>query len=231
MRALGGGICQRKKGTGKCCSRPNFCYFCRTASLQQQQQERSRSKRAVGVATNVCCRVQNKRENRMAAVRMPEACTCRIFPSLRSWSYLSCRRLYHYRRRHRRCHLRCPCPPPVCRLPTFFKLPFSQSAPAAPHFPSSPAIVIAVVNAPPLPDPSHSHPFSSNSRHHRRRQASPPFIRRFCPYARKSASQAVLSRMQLTLHATRPNTSRRFALGASNVCLIGENQTCSVPTL
>ena len=26
-----------------------------------------------------------------------------------------------------------------------------------------------------------------------------------------------------------PNTSRRFALGASNVCLVGENPTCSVP--
>ena len=48
----------------------------------------------------------------------------------------------------------------------------------------------------------------------------------------KSASQAVLSRMQLTFHATRrtpPNTSRRFVLGASNVCLVGENPTCSVP--
>ena len=28
-----------------------------------------------------------------------------------------------------------------------------------------------------------------------------------------------------------PNTSRRFALGASNVCLVGENLTCSVPAL
>ena len=36
-------------------------------------------------------------------------------------------------------------------------------------------------------------------------------------YATKPALQAVLSRrMQLTLHATRPNISRRFALGASN---------------
>ena len=26
-----------------------------------------------------------------------------------------------------------------------------------------------------------------------------------------------------------PNTSRRFVLGASNVCLVGENPTCSVP--
>ena len=28
-----------------------------------------------------------------------------------------------------------------------------------------------------------------------------------------------------------PNTSRRFALGASNVCLVRENPTCSVPAL
>ena len=28
-----------------------------------------------------------------------------------------------------------------------------------------------------------------------------------------------------------PSTSRRFALGASNVCLVGEKPTCSVPAL
>ena len=28
-----------------------------------------------------------------------------------------------------------------------------------------------------------------------------------------------------------PNSSRPFALGASNVCLVGENPTCSVPAL
>ena len=40
------------------------------------------------------------------------------------------------------------------------------------------------------------------------------------------------SRMQLNPpHATSPNTSRRFALGASNICLVDENTTCSVPTL
>ena len=38
---------------------------------------------------------------------------------------------------------------------------------------------------------------------------------------KKSASQAVLSRMQLTLHATRRTPSRRFALDASSVCLVG----------
>ena len=49
------------------------------------------------------------------------------------------------------------------------------------------------------------------------------------PYARKSASQAVLSRMQLALHATHSHTSRRFALGASKVCLVGEIPTRSAP--
>ena len=41
----------------------------------------------------------------------------------------------------------------------------------------------------------------------------------------------VLSRIQLTAHPScdSPNTSRRFALGASDVCLVGENPTCSVP--
>ena len=49
----------------------------------------------------------------------------------------------------------------------------------------------------------------------------------------KPASQAVLSsRMQLTLHATHQiNTARRFALGASNVCLVGGNPTGSIPAL
>ena len=43
----------------------------------------------------------------------------------------------------------------------------------------------------------------------------------------------VLSRIQLTAHPScdSPNTSRRFALGASDVCLVGENPTCSVPAL
>ena len=39
------------------------------------------------------------------------------------------------------------------------------------------------------------------------------------------------ARMQLNLHATRRNTPRRFALGARDVCLVGENPTCSVLTL
>ena len=39
-------------------------------------------------------------------------------------------------------------------------------------------------------------------------------------------------RMQISLHATRFNSSRSFALDAtSNVCLVGENPTCSVPAL
>ena len=43
------------------------------------------------------------------------------------------------------------------------------------------------------------------------------FIRRCHPYARKSASQAVLSRMQLTLHATRrtPHGASRLVLAMS----------------
>ena len=47
----------------------------------------------------------------------------------------------------------------------------------------------------------------------------------------KSAPQAVLSRMLLTLHATRrtPQGASRFC--ATNVCLVGENPTCSVPAL
>ena len=57
------------------------------------------------------------------------------------------------------------------------------------------------------------------------------FIRRGHTYARKCASHAVLSRTQLTLHAARRYTSRRFALGASDDCLVGENPTCSVPAL
>ena len=41
----------------------------------------------------------------------------------------------------------------------------------------------------------------------------------------------LVHKMRLTLHATRRNTSRRFALGASNVCLVGANPTCSVLAL
>ena len=43
----------------------------------------------------------------------------------------------------------------------------------------------------------------------------------------KSASQVALSWMQLAFHATRP----KIALGGSNVCVVGENPTCSVPVL
>ena len=42
----------------------------------------------------------------------------------------------------------------------------------------------------------------------------------------KSVSRAVLGNMQFTLDS--PNTSRCFALGASNVCLVGQNPTCAV---
>ena len=51
------------------------------------------------------------------------------------------------------------------------------------------------------------------------------------PSLYKSSSQAVLIRVQLTLDCDPPNTSRRFALGASNGCLVGGNPTCSVPAL
>ena len=44
---------------------------------------------------------------------------------------------------------------------------------------------------------------------------------------RKSASQMVSSRMQLTLDAICPTPSRCFALGARDVCLVGENNTYS----
>ena len=47
--------------------------------------------------------------------------------------------------------------------------------------------------------------------------------------APKSASQAVLRRMQLTLHATRPRPHGASAVGASDVSLVGEIPTCSVP--
>ena len=45
----------------------------------------------------------------------------------------------------------------------------------------------------------------------------PQFVRRCHPYARKSASQALLSRMQLTLHATRrtPHGASRLVLAMS----------------
>ena len=58
---------------------------------------------------------------------------------------------------------------------------------------------------------------------------TPRLIQRCHPYARKPDSQALLSRMQLTFLET--DTSRRFALGASDVCLAVENPTCSVPAL
>ena len=54
------------------------------------------------------------------------------------------------------------------------------------------------------------------------------FIRRYHPYGGTSASQAVLSRMQLTLHATR-RTPHGASLclvlyGASDVCLVGQTR-------
>ena len=56
-----------------------------------------------------------------------------------------------------------------------------------------------------------------------------PYAKKDAKGARKSASQAVLSRM-CTAHPScnSPNTSRRVALGARDVCLVGENPTRSV---
>ena len=61
---------------------------------------------------------------------------------------------------------------------------------------------------------------------------SAQFSRRCRPCASKSASQAILVKMQTNVRSCdSPNTPRRFALGASNVFLVGENPTCSVPAL
>ena len=62
-------------------------------------------------------------------------------------------------------------------------------------------------------------------------QKTNKFIRCCHSYARKSASKAVLSRMQLTLRATRSTPHGASRLRASDVCLVGENPTCSVPAL
>ena len=48
---------------------------------------------------------------------------------------------------------------------------------------------------------------------------------------RTSASQAVLSCDAAHRLCDSPKTSRPFALGASNVCLVGEIPVCSVPAL
>ena len=74
------------------------------------------------------------------------------------------------------------------------------------------------LNYPPLPAPTQS-------------------VRNCHPYTRKTASSAVPS-INIIKHRTHtahpscsPNTSRRFELGASNVCLVGGNSTCSVRAL
>ena len=49
---------------------------------------------------------------------------------------------------------------------------------------------------------------------------------------RNSTSQAAFSRMQqITFHTIRQTVPRRFALGASNVCLVGEHPACSVSAM
>ena len=62
---------------------------------------------------------------------------------------------------------------------------------------------------------------------------------RACPEGMKSSkkhppreTQAVLSRMQLALQSTRPpRHGASLWAEAINVCLVGENPTCSVPAL
>ena len=55
------------------------------------------------------------------------------------------------------------------------------------------------------------------------------FIRRFHPYGRKPASRAVLSRMELTLHAIRSALHGASRLAQATVCLVGESPTRSNP--
>ena len=72
----------------------------------------------------------------------------------------------------------------------------------------------------------HTNPVAVSGSVHNRKTNQ--LIRRCHPFTIKSAAQAILSRMQLTLHATR-RIPHVFALGASDVCLVDENPTCSVP--
>ena len=46
-------------------------------------------------------------------------------------------------------------------------------------------------------------------------------------YQNPPGETVLLGRLQLTLSCDSPNTLRRFALGARNVCLVGENPTSS----
>ena len=55
--------------------------------------------------------------------------------------------------------------------------------------------------------------------------------RKYAQLVPKSASQVVLGRMVAQPPCDSTNTSRRFALGARDVCLVGESPTCSVPVL
>ena len=57
------------------------------------------------------------------------------------------------------------------------------------------------------------------------------FVRRCHPPTRKPASQAVLSRIQLTRRATRPTPRRASCLAQAMSCLVGKNPTWSVPAL
>ena len=46
-----------------------------------------------------------------------------------------------------------------------------------------------------------------------------------------ASQQAVVNKMRLTFNGTRRTLNGVFALGASNVHLVGENPTCPVPAL
>ena len=82
--------------------------------------------------------------------------------------------------------------------------------------------------------------FRPSSFHHRRLTLTyfTTSLRRVLPYKQASsrATKSFHSRLPpppptASVHPScdSSNTSRRFALGASNVCLVGENPTCSVP--
>ena len=77
----------------------------------------------------------------------------------------------------------------------------------------SPSVIVFVVKAPMRH--FHSNPIAVSGSGHTGKQNQ--FIRRCHSYARNSAAQAVLSRMQLTLHATRrtPHGASRLVLAMS----------------
>ena len=133
-------------------------------------------------------------------------------------------------------------PPPSSPPPhTSRSLPQPRHAPAT-HSATSPVQPPTFAPLPPPPSAPPRPPTFSPSRRfvygssHTRKQIKPfeavKHMQESTHKVRKVASQVVLSRVQLT-HPSRdsPNTSPRFALDARDVCLVGENSTCSVPAL